>query len=268
MAAGLYYQFVNKINSYSNGAYRSIWKISDDKRFPVVNSTHYIVGFTQDFGQGLGLDVEGYYKLTNNISFEQTVIKRIAGTRIVQEQKVFVMDSKAIGIDILLKKNWKKGQSWISYSLSRSKNQCNDLNGGNDYLALDDHLSELKIVHVIDLKHWNFTFAWIYGSGKPWDEILLNSSLLLSPNYEKNSAQLPPYHRLDVGASYTIKIKNGDLKLGAKIFNLYNNVNTLSKVSQLSDTPYKDYLQGISPIVFTETPGMGFTPSFFINIRF
>jgi ferric enterobactin receptor len=267
-AAGLYYQFVNKINSYNNGAYRSIWKISEDKHFPVVNSTHLISGFTQDFGHGISLDLEGYYKITNNISFEQTIIKRTGGTRIVQEQKVFVMDSKAMGIDILLKKNWKKGQSWISYSLSRSKNQCNNLNGGNEYLALDDHLSELKIVHVLDLKHWNFTFAWIYGSGKPWDEILLNSSLLLSSNYEKNSAQLPPYHRLDVGASYTIKIKNGDLKLGAKIFNLYNNVNTLSKVSQLSDTPYKDYLQGISPIVFTETPGMGFTPSFFINIRF
>lgn len=268
IATGLYYQFVNKILSSNNGSYRNIWKVSDDKRFPVVKATHLVGGFLWDIGSGFSLDFEGYSKKSYNISFEQTIVKRTNGTRITQQQVVQLMNTKTIGADFLLKKNWRNGQSWISYSLSRSLSQCDNLNGGNEYPAFDDHLSELKIVNVIEQKHWNFTVAWIYGSGRPWDEILLTSSLQLSPNYEKNSSRLSPYHRMDIGASYTFKIKNGDLKLGAKIFNLYNNSNTLSKPFQLSDTPYLDFLQGISPIIYSEIPGMGFTPSFFVNIRF
>jgi ferric enterobactin receptor len=268
MAAGLYYQFVNKINSYSLGNFRSIWKVSDNKHFPVVYSTHLISGFTWDFGYGLSLDLEGYVKRTNDISFEQTVISRIKRTKIIQEQKVFLMNSRAIGVDILLNKNWSKGQSWISYSLSRSFNKCDDLNGGNEYLSLDDHLSELKVVNILNLKHWNFTVAWIYGSGKPWDKILLNPSLQLASSYEKNAEQLAAYHRLDIGVSYSLKIKNGDLKFGLKVFNLYNNINTLSEISQLSNTPYLDYIQGKSIVTYTKVPGMGFTPSIFFNIRF
>lgn len=268
LASGVYYQFVNKVLTYSNGSYRSIWKVSDDKKFPVVKATHLITGFLWNIGNGFSMDFEGYYKRTNDISFEQTSIKRTASNKITQEQTILLMDNKAFGADILLKKNWSKGQSWISYSLSRSLNQCGKLNGGEEYPAIDDHLSELKVVNVFDLKHWNFTIAWIYGSGKPWDEILLTPSLVISPDYEKNSAQLNAYHRMDLGISYSFKIKKSDLKVGAKIFNLYNNINTLSKPFHLSDTPLQDYLQGISPITYSEIPGMGFTTTFFINLRF
>jgi ferric enterobactin receptor len=268
MAAGLYYQFVNKILTYNTGSFRSIWRISDEKRFPVVQSIHIISGFNWDMGSRFSLDFEGYFKNTSNISFEQTYIKRTSAVKITQQQVVLLMDNKAFGADILLKKNWSRGQSWVSYSLSKSINQCDNLNGGEEYSAIDDHLNELKIVNVLDLKHWNFTVAWIYGSGKPWDEILLTSTLQISPDYEKNAAQLSSYHRMDVGISYNFKVKNGDFKVGAKIFNLYNNVNTLSKPFQLSDTPYQNYLDGISPIYYTEVPGMGFTTSFFVNLRF
>ncbi|MHC1703730.1 MAG: carboxypeptidase-like regulatory domain-containing protein [Tenuifilaceae bacterium] len=268
MASGLYYQFVNRILAYTNGSYKNTWKISDGKQFPVVKSFHYVGGFVWKFPYGISLDFEGYFKQTSGISFEQTVIRRTATTKVVQEQRILLMNNKTFGGDFLLKKNWKKGQSWISYSLSRSLNQCDNLNGGEDYLALDDHLSELKIVNVFDVRKWNFTVVWIYGSGKPWDEILLTSTLVPSPDYEKNAAQLSSYHRMDIGVSYTFRVKNGDFKLGAKVFNLYNKVNILSKPFQLSENPIQDYLQGISPIVYKELPGMGFTPSFFVNLRF
>ncbi|NVO10247.1 MAG: carboxypeptidase-like regulatory domain-containing protein [Bacteroidales bacterium] len=268
MAAGLYYQFVNRVNSYNNGSYKSIWKVSDGDRFPVVKSTHLIGGFLWDVGAGFSIDCEGYTKKTNNLSFEQSTIKKTDQGKIVEEQKVAQLNNNTFGVDVLLKKNWSKGQSWVSYSLSRSLNQSKKLNGGREYPALDDHLSELKIVNVINLKHWDFTIAWIYGSGNPWDEILLTSLLQLSPNYEKNSARLSPYNRIDLGLNYNFKIKNGELKIGAKVFNLLDGANTLSKPYQLSDTPYQDYIDGKSPIVYKEIPGMGFTPSFFINLRF
>lgn len=268
VASGVYYQFVNKILSSNPNSYQNIWKISDDKRFPVVKSKHLITGFNWNIGGGFNLDCEGYLKKTENISFEQIVVRRTATSKITQKQVILFMDNRTYGVDILLKKNWGKGQSWISYSLSKSLDKCENLNGGDQYPALDDHLHELKIANMIDLKHWNFTAVWIYSSGNPWDEILLTNTLQLSPDYIKNNARLEPYHRLDLGVSYSFKMLNADTKLGVKFFNLYNHVNTLSKPTQLSDTPYQDYLDGKSIFVYPEVPGMGFTTSFFVNIRF
>lgn len=265
LATGIYYQFVNKILSYSNTSYRSIWKVSDGNEFPVVKSKHFIGGFIWDIGAGFSLDFEGYSKFTDSISFEQSVLRRNDQDKIVQSQRVFLLNNRSIGADFLLKKNWRYGQSWISYSLSRSVNKSDDLNKGNEYLAIDDHLSELKIVNVINLKRWNFTVAWIYGSGNSWDEIIFKpNTLQLSPDYEKNSAKLNPYHRMDLGISYNIKINKGDLKIGAKVFNLYNNINILSKPYQIIVNP----INLDATIVPVEKPGMGFTTSFFVNIRF
>lgn len=264
MATGIYYQFVNKILTYSNSSYRSIWKISDGNKFPVVKSTHLIGGFVCNFPGGFSLDLESYIKHTNNMSFEQMTLRKNTLDRVVLVQKVLLLNNRSIGIDVLLKKNWSKGQSWIAYSLSRSNNKSDDLNKGDEYLALDDHLNELKIVNVINLKRWNFTFAWIYGSGNSWDEILFTpNTLQVSPDYDKNSAKLAPYHRMDAGISYNFKISKGDFKIGAKVFNLYNNVNILSKNFQIADPPTV-----AAPIIYNESPGMGFTTSFFINLRF
>ena len=267
-ASGIYYQFVNRILSSNPNSHQNIWKISNDKHFPVVKSKQLITGFNWDIGGGFSLDCEGYAKKTENISFEQIVVRKIATSKITQKQVILFMDNRTYGVDILLKKNWGKGQSWISYSLSKSLDKCEFINGGDEYPALDDHLHELKIANMIDLKHWNFTAVWIYSSGNPWDEILLTNTLQLSPDYSKNNARLEPYHRLDLGVSYSFKMLNADTKLGVKFFNLYNHVNTISKPTQLSDTPYQDYLEGKSIFVYPEVPGMGFTTSFFINIRF
>lgn len=264
MSAGIYYQFVNKILTYSNNSYRNIWKISEGKEFPVVESEHLIGGFIWDFGGGFSLDFEGYSKFTEGISFEQSSLRKNENDKVVQVRRVLISSNKSVGADFLLKKNWSKGQSWISYSLSRSLNKSDKINHGAEYPALDDHLSELKIVNVLNVKGWNFTVAWIYGSGNPWDYIsFINNTIQVSPDYQKNSAQLSPYHRMDLGVSYNFKINKGDFKIGAKVFNLYNNLNTLSKPYQITEP-----LSLTAPVTYNEIPGMGFTTSFFINLRF
>ncbi len=263
-SAGIYYQFVNKILTYSSGSYRNIWKISDGKKFPEVKSEHIISGFLWNIGHGFSLDVEGYKKYTNGISYEQLSVKKNSSDKYVQTRNIQLLSNNTSGLDVLLKKNWKKGQSWISYSLSKTSNRSQVINETTSYPAFDDHLNELKIVNILNLKHWNFTVAWIYGTGKPWDYIqFVNNTLQVSPTYEKNSYQLNSYHRMDLGLSYNFKIAKGDFKIGAKVFNLYNNQNVLSKPYQVSD-PFIIS----SPLIYNEIPGMGFTTSFFFNIRF
>jgi len=261
---GLYYQFINKILTYSSGGYRNVWKVSDDKQFPVVKSIHYISGFTWNMGGGFSIDLEAYKKNTQGISFEQQILKKNASDKVVQTRRILTINNQTIGLDVLLKKNWTKGQSWISYSLSKTRNKSENLNDGDSYPAQDDHLNELKVVNVINLKHWCFTVDWIYGTGKPWDYVpFVSNTIQVSSTYEKNSYQLDAYHRLDLAISYNLKITRADFKIGVKFFNLYNRDNVLSKPYQLSD-PFTL----ASPLVYNEIPGMGFTTSVFINLRF
>ncbi|HCT30250.1 MAG TPA: hypothetical protein DIW31_05850, partial [Bacteroidales bacterium] len=100
-SAGIYYQFVNKILTYSNGSYRNVWKISDGQKFPAVRSEHFIGGFVLNMGRGFSLDIEGYKKLTYGISYEQQTIRKNENDKVVQTRRILLMSNDAIGVDIL-----------------------------------------------------------------------------------------------------------------------------------------------------------------------
>ncbi|MGE0077677.1 MAG: carboxypeptidase-like regulatory domain-containing protein [Bacteroidales bacterium] len=266
-ATGLYNQYVNRIIQFGS-SYRNVWVASDGDQFPVVKSKHFIVGLTWKLESGILLDIEGYAKNTEGLTFVQNIIRRTNGNQISMISRTYEVDSRAFGLDLLLKKRWSNAECWLAYSLSRAYNNSENLNGGDDYFALDDHLHEFKVAGIYNLGRWQFSATWIYGSPKPWDELLLTSTLQLSPDYEKNSERLLPYHRLDAGVSYTQKFRDAEIQLGVKGFNLYNRNNILSKPYSLSDTPQQDYMQGNPIIVYTENYGLGFTPTFFLNLRF
>ncbi|HOZ14078.1 MAG TPA: carboxypeptidase-like regulatory domain-containing protein [Tenuifilaceae bacterium] len=266
-AAGQYNQYVNRVLQFGS-SYKNIWTASDGDRFPVVKSKHFIAGFSWKGGNGLILDLEGYAKKTDGISYLQSSVRRTSGNKVTMVSKLYTVDTRAFGVDILVKKSWSDAEFWIAYSLSKTFNQSDNLNGGDEYSSLDDHLHELKLVGVYSVGRWRFTANWIYGSPKPWDELTLSSTLQISPDYEKNSSRLVPYHRLDAGITYTQKILQSELQIGVKGFNIYNRNNLLSKPYSLSDTPIQDYLQGDPVIVFTDYYGLGFTPTLFFNLKF
>ncbi len=265
-AAGLYNQFVNRIY-FTGSTVRYVWTASDGTSYPVVASKHFISGVNYS-SNGLVVDVEGYIKLTDGLSFVQNVIRRTGANSITSQSKVVWVNSRAIGLDVLLRKSWQNAEGWISYSLSRVFNQSDKLNGGDEYYALDDHLHEIKLVGIYKLKHWRAVASWIYGTPKPYDELLLLTNLTLSSEYEKNSSRLTPYHRMDLGINYLANIGRSQLEIGVKIFNLYNRNNNLSRYYTLTDTPVSDYFQGNSIIAYHDIFGYGFTPTFYINLKY
>ncbi|MGD9978196.1 MAG: hypothetical protein AB7S54_09720, partial [Bacteroidales bacterium] len=249
-------------------SYRNIWVASDGDKFSVVKSKHLITGFTWNSGSGLLVDLEGYLKSTDGITVLQNVVRRTNSTQITMLTRTFLIDSRALGVDLLVKRSWANAELWAAYSLSRSFNQSESLNGGDEYYALDDHLHELKLNGIYSIGGWTFTASWIYGSAKPWDELLLTSTLQLSTEYEKNAARLSPYHRLDLGIAYTRKMLGAEVQLGLKGFNIYDRKNELSKPYSISDTPQLDYLLGNPVVVYSENYGLGFTPTFYFNVKF
>ncbi len=266
-SAGQYNQYVNRVLQFGS-SYKNIWVASDGNRFPVVKSKHFIAGFGWKGSSGITLDVEGYAKNTEGLSYLQSSVRRTSGSKVTLVSKLYSLDTRALGVDILLKKSLNDAEFWVAYSLSKAFAQSDNLNGGDEYSSFDDHLHELKLVGVYTIGKWQFTANWIYGSPKPWDELILTSTLQISTDYVKNSSRLTPYHRLDAGITFTQNILRSELQIGVKGFNIYNRKNLLSKPDSLSDTPIQDYLQGNPVIVFTDYYGLGFTPTLFFNLKF
>lgn len=267
-SAGRYYQFINRIVLVSGTDFRSIWAVSDGKKFPVVQSNHLIGGFTWRPFARTTLDVEAYTKYTDGIVVVQNVYTRTASNVIKQTKRYYSLNSIVHGVDVLMKQRFGNYQLWVAYTLSRSTNQSAQLNGGDRYPAYDDQLHELKLFGIAQVKRWSFTSAFIYGSGKPWDDPTFTSSFQLSPDYSKNSERLPAYQRVDLGIAYSYKLGRVNCRAGVNVFNLLNTTNILNRPYSLKDDPYNEVLQGNSPLEFYDEKGMGVLTSVFLNFRF
>ena len=75
---------------------------------------------------------------------------------------------------------------------------------------------------------------------------------------EKNGLRLPAYHRLDVSATYKLKIGNTESNIGLSLFNLYGRQNVW----------YNDFEITDDELYMTEVNMLGFTPNLFFNIKF
>ena len=271
-SAGKYYQFINQIVTYSAYNFQRAWVISDGDRFPVVSANHLIGGVITKLPAGITVDVEFYKKKMENITLLQTVYKRVgngAGGNRIQEQQVYYnITNNVKGMDLLLHKEFPSAQVWLAYTLSRSTNIAETVNRGNPYPAFDDQLHEVKLAGTAKWRGWGIAFATIYGSGKPWDEILFTNTLQISSDYEKNSNRLPAYFRTDLGVNYTKKFSRGEVKAGVNVFNILNRENILARPYAISDTPVIDFLQTGTPLVYNDLYGMGIAQSVFVNFKF
>lgn len=267
-SGGRYHQFINKIPMVTIGDYRSAWAVSDDKHFPVVVSDHYIAGFNLKPYSSMTIDAEAYIKNTDGLAAIYNSYKRTSATQIKEDRRYYKYSSAVAGLDILIRQSFGHYQMWLAYTLSRVRNESNTLNGGDPYPAYDDQLHELKIFGVAKVRRWNFSLAYIYGSGKPWDEPKFTSSFVLSPAYSKNSERLPAYQRLDLAVGYTYKIGRVTCKAGVNIFNVFNISNVLGRSYTIKDDAYNQVIQGNSPLEFSDQKGMGEMNSLFLNFSF
>jgi hypothetical protein len=265
--AGNYFQFVNKINLVQTGDYRSVWTISDGKKIPVVSSYSVSAGANYTIVSNLNLDVEFYYKKTDNLitSAEEYRISNNA-VRIINSGWLYNTDVK--GVDILIKETLGNYQLWASYTFAQSLSEMKKKGVTISYPSNDDQIHELKLLNLLKIRNCVLSVSGIYGSGGVWDEHVLDNNLQLSPEYQKNSTHLPAYFRVDAGLNYAIHLGKTELKIGSNFFNILNNKNVINRFDQLSPTPYQDINQGINPVEENTVYGMGFSYNIFVNFIF
>lgn len=267
MAAGRYLQFINSIKMPFIGDFTSYWTIAKDKKTPIIRSNHFIAGFSYTPTSKLLIDVESYYKHTTGMVmyvFAPTITKK----KYQLGSKEINNNNDIIGVDILAKYEINKGQIALAYSLSKSTISPQNVKKSAEYPAPNDQRHEFTLFASRKVWRFNFSASWIFGSGKPWDNLIIYENFKPTPNYKPFSETLKPYHRLDIASSYEQKIGRTRLNVSATLFNVYDNKNEISQYYTISDTPIQDIEKGKSPLKYSKMYGLRFTPSLYINLTF
>ncbi|NBP70761.1 MAG: hypothetical protein EBU52_18730, partial [Cytophagia bacterium] len=168
----------------------------------------------------------GYREGTNlflNTSFEDQLIQG---------------SGQAYGFEVLIKKEKGKFTGWISYTLSKSLRQYDEINQGNWFLARYDRRHNGALVLNYELgKHFSLSGVFEFISGSRFTPIIgqyiVPSTTLggvqLIPVYASiNSVKLADTHRLDLGLKYqSLATKKFRSEWFVGVYNTYNRATPL-----------------------------------------
>ncbi len=209
---------------------------------------HAIAGFEVDLFKYVTVNIEGYYKLFDQLSnINQNKIyddtEEFSDIDDVYKKNFLIESGESYGIDFLVKYSRNRLYLWGVYSLQKS----NRWDGFQEYAPVFDRRHNINLVGTYlfgKKKNTEVSLRWNYGSGLPYtptssyyqadnfaggvttDYTTTNSSNVAIALGDFNSARLPSYHRLDVTAKQRFPLKNDMvIEVVASVTNLYNQKN-------------------------------------------
>ena len=164
-----------------------------------------------------------------------------ATSQIEMERILLAGKGRAYGLELMGRKNAGLLQGWISYTLSWCKNKIEGINNNEWYTAGNDRRHDITLVGIYKLSNrWTLTGTWNYNTGQALTAPnssykMMNGATFFYYN-ERNSYRMPAYHRLDVSAAYTKKMKKTIQTWSFDIFNLYNHFNPFMVIFESDNT--------------------------------
>jgi len=240
-AAGIYNQFISEtsvIDELSN--FRYFWALADNVALPVLKATH-LVGGVNYHTAGFSASMESFYKTTDGISRYRWVDGSL---------EVAQGNARTYGMDLLVKKYFKKHEVWASYTLSKTEEHFNSMRIDVYRDAPQDQRHEIKGAILLNFKPFFFSTNYVYGSGFRTPSSIFNS---LDERY--------PYSRLDLAFIYRHSVKGYHIEAGFSILNVLNHENIkYSNVIRVPDSPTSS--------ISIHAEAVPFTPALYLNFSF
>ncbi len=216
-------QYIHLVSNSTSTLPIDVW-VPSSELVPPQRAAQFSLGLFRDFEEHkYTSSIEGYYKkLYGQIDYGESYVPNFEHQ--LEEEFVFG-EGSAYGVELFFKKQRGQWTGWLGYTLSRAERRFDDIEGGRTFYTVYDRLHDLSIVSSYKWnEHWTFSGVFVYGSGKRYTPLRSFYRIDNSLNVRygpRNSAQLPPYHRLDVAATYTPSHKNKKWK-DAWVFSIYN----------------------------------------------
>jgi hypothetical protein len=233
-------QYLHLITNTQSPTPLDIWAPSDQYLKPQTLD-QIALGYFKNFNDDkFSLEVETFYKKIKNRLDYIDGADLIANNDI--EQVVLSGRARAYGLEVLFKKNEGKLTGWVSYTLSRTEQQTpgrtateTGINNGEWYKTGFDKTHNLSVTGMYEWnKKWKFGTILTLQTGQPvtFPNGQYQYQGIIVPSYgQRNSDNLPTYHRLDISATYTPKPnknKGWRSEWVFSVYNLYNRQNAAS----------------------------------------
>ncbi|MHA7842718.1 MAG: TonB-dependent receptor [Winogradskyella sp.] len=221
-------QIINFQNDFL-GIERRRWQLTDNDSIPIIQSKQASFGVTYKNNNWL-LDAKGFYKEVDGITTQsQSFTTKYEFTR---EKGSYT----AYGLELLLRKNIKHFNTWLSYSY---------INNTYTFEMLDEieFPSNFDITHSVTLgttfsnKSWNISAGINYRTGQPTSVPLANNEIIDNTvNFDNaNNERLADYLRIDASALFKFKINNTfRSELGFSIWNISNRENLINNFYRIN----------------------------------
>ncbi len=207
-AWGVYNQFISKSSVVDNqGNYRYIWTSCNNQQIPVLMAVHSVVGSTYHNGD-FTFSIEAYSKSTDGL------------TRFINEDQkysdlIYKGKGRSYGLDFFVKKDFNGHSAWVSYTLSKTEEKFSYFSTNEFQPAPQDQRHELKLAVLFNVKPFNFSANYVFGSGFP-----LNNGTIVHPVFIN-----PDYNRIDVAVNFRFDIGKVAAETGLSLLNLFNSKN-------------------------------------------
>ncbi|MDQ3395099.1 MAG: TonB-dependent receptor [Bacteroidota bacterium] len=201
-----------------------VWVPSSDKIKPQKGS-QYSLGLYRNFNENdFETSITTYYKsMKNQLEYRDGVIVGYSKGYNYDDNFIFG-NGKSYGVETFIKKNKGRLTGWLSYTLSRTTRNFEEINQGTTFAAKYDRLHNLSVVGGYSLsERWALSTIFTYATGNaitlPVGRYIIGGNII--NEYEgRNTFRMPSYHRMDISATY--KASNKTKYESFWVFSLYN----------------------------------------------
>jgi len=224
------YQYIHLASTSSVSLPTDLW-VPSSKAIEPKFADQFALGYFKNLNDNMyETSIEAYYKeMTNLIEYKEGVLPE-DNTNSNSDDAFTFGDGDSYGLEFLVKKNKGKTTGWIGYTWSKTTRFFDEVNNGNAFPAKYDRRHDLSITatHKYSNK-WTFSGVFVYATGNsitlPTERYVIGENIYTEFT-SRNGFRIDPYHRLDIGATYTPKKKRKyQSSWNFSIYNLYSRKN-------------------------------------------
>ncbi len=238
---GFYQQFIREFPYEYRGTNRKLWVSAGFDNVPVLSATNGMIGFTI-LSDLVGLNIEAYRKNFKGIteySLLQPGMGNQSDTVGPRDYSLFIGDGFTQGIDLTLSKQINKYDTYLSYTLSTTKERFKEIAMNQYFASEDDRRHQLKWINLLHFRKLSLGLDWIYSSGRPYTNIasLGSNGDIRNSSPKDRFKRVSAYSRIDISCTYQFKIRSIDSSLSFSMINLLNreNVKYVQNISEEVD---------------------------------
>lgn len=225
------YQYLHLLTNSTSSTPTDQWVMSSNNVKPQI-ADQVSFGYFRNFKDNMfEASVEVYYKDMQNV-IEYRTGSNVFFSDELEKDLVFG-DGESYGAEFFLKKTKGKFTGWLSYTLSRTLRQFDDINNGDKYPARQDRIHDVALVLMYQLTpKVSLTSNFVYNTGDavtfPTGRYNVNGTVV--PLYtERNGYRMPDYHRLDLGVTWIKKkTERYESSWNFSLYNAYGRENAFS----------------------------------------